>query len=384
MLESQVRALFMEIADGEPDPPRVDTELAHRRGRARLRWRRASLAGTPVLAAATVAALVVAGVPFRPGTGPVTGGPAAPRQFNPLVPYVSFGWLPAGNSLVAGDTSRDAMGLAAGRQLYSRSTWNLNVAAAGRCHLTGPAGELKCSGPALAGLTARITGRAPAVRGRPAFWAAPALPGLPHSFSTPTSLVWQYGPGAWAGLGFPSPYDSPTLSKAAGRGTVKRDAVKIAVHVRFGAATPPLVFPVQLTHLPGRWRVSSVFYLPDARVLRVERFALGTGTPNLGADGGLVYETGLPWFFVDPATRRTKHCYAEPHRSIREIINGYRVVVTHQSFGRLDLCAGNADGLSLYILEFGPHPAFSTADIFGHHMRLLGADPANWTRKPIG
>lgn len=46
MIESQLGALFAEIADGEPAMSRVDTQLAHRRGRARLRRRRAGLAGT--------------------------------------------------------------------------------------------------------------------------------------------------------------------------------------------------------------------------------------------------------------------------------------------------------------------------------------------------
>ncbi len=40
MIESQLRALFTEIADGESATSRVDTQLAHRWGRARLRWRR--------------------------------------------------------------------------------------------------------------------------------------------------------------------------------------------------------------------------------------------------------------------------------------------------------------------------------------------------------
>ena len=42
MIESQVRALFADIADGsEPAPSQTDIQLARRRGRARLRWRRA-------------------------------------------------------------------------------------------------------------------------------------------------------------------------------------------------------------------------------------------------------------------------------------------------------------------------------------------------------
>ena len=107
MTEPQVRALFNQIADGEAAPSRVDTQLALRRGRARLRWRRACVASAPVLAAAAVAvvALAVAAGPGGSGAGPAAAGPAAPRQFNPLIPYVSFGWLPAGQSLSQGVAS---------------------------------------------------------------------------------------------------------------------------------------------------------------------------------------------------------------------------------------------------------------------------------------
>jgi hypothetical protein len=379
MIESQVRALFAETADGEPVLSRVDAPLAHRRGRARLRWRRACVAGTSVLAAAAVVALAVGAGPVRPGAGPPAAGPAAPRQFNPLVPYLSFGWLPAGNKLVAGGTRPKVAYLTAGRTPDARSTWDLVVYAAGQCHLTGPAGELKCSTPDLEGLTARITGRAPAVRGHRAFWAGPYL-------------VWQYARGGWAGLSLPFPYDSPKLSNAAKREAAKRDAVKIADHVRYGAATPPLVFSVQLTRLPSQWRVSSVYYLPDAGVLRASRFALGTGNPDLGADGGLEYQTNLPYLMIDPASRKG-YCYRAPNRknsserSTSETINGHRVVVTHQVLGTLprqDLCAAHADGLALYISQFGAHPPINLASLFRDHLRLLGTNPANWTSKPIG
>jgi len=380
MNESQIRALFNQIADAEPGPSRVDVQLARRRGRARLRWRRACVAGTSVLAAAAVAALAVGAGPARPGSGPPAAGPAAPRQFNPLIPYVSFGWLPTGNKLVAGGTGPERMYLTAGRKLYAQSTWDLVVYAGGQCHLTGQARKLKCSTPALEGLTARITGRAPAVRGHRAFWAGPYL-------------VWQYARGGWAGLSLPYPNDIPKLRTAAGLAAAKRDAVEIADHVRYGAATPPLVFPVQLTRLPSHWRVSSVYYLPDAGVLWATRFALGTGTPDLGADGGLEYQTNLPYFNIDPAASHKGYCYRPPNRkgfserSTSETINGYRVVVIHLVMGglpRQSLCAAHADGLALYISEFGAHPPISLASLFRDHLRLLGANPANWTSKPIG
>ena len=135
MIESQVRALFTEIADREPARSQVDIQLARRRGRARLRWRRACVAGASVLAAAAVVVLAVGVGPVRLGSGPPAGRPAAPRQFNPLVPYLSFGWLPAGNSLVAGDARPELMALVAGRTAPSGPAriWSGNTPeAAGR------------------------------------------------------------------------------------------------------------------------------------------------------------------------------------------------------------------------------------------------------------
>jgi hypothetical protein len=162
-----------------------------------------------MLAAAAVAVLAAGVGPVRLGSGPPANGPTAPRQFNPLVPYLSFGWLPAGNRLVAGDARPEVVALVAGRKLYALSNWDLSVYAAGQCHLIGPAGELKCSTPALEGLTARITGHAPAVLGHRAFWAGPYL-------------VWQYARSGWAWLMLPTANASPKLS-AAKREAYKRD-----------------------------------------------------------------------------------------------------------------------------------------------------------------
>jgi hypothetical protein len=388
MSEPQIRALFAEIADREPARSQVDIQLARRRGRARLRWRRACVAGTSVLATAAVAALAVGVGLVRLGSGP-PAGPVAPRQFNPLVPYLSFGWLPAGNRLVAGDARPQVVALIAGRKLSALSNWNLIVYAAGQCHLTRPVRELKCSTAALEGLTARISGRAPAVQGHRAFWAGPGpISGLPpavqrHRASRADSyLVWQYARGGWAGLMLPTA--NATKLNAAQREAYKQDAVKIAHHVRYGAAPPPLVFPAQLTGLPSRWRVGSVYYQPDGRLLRASRFALTTGTPDLGADGGLEFQTNLPNFgVIDPAIFYRNFCPT----SGSEIINGYRVVVTNQLAGTLpseSLCAANADGLALTIDQQGAHPPISVASLFRDHLRLLGTNPANWTTKPIG
>jgi hypothetical protein len=357
------------------------------------------VAGTSVLAAVAVVILAMGVGPVRLGSGQPAGGPAAPRQFNPLVPYLSFGWLPAGNRLVAGDARPEVVALIAGRNLNALNPWNLIVYAAGQCHLTGPAGELKCSTAALEGLTARISGRAPTVQGHRAFWAGPGpISGLPpalqrHRASRSDSyLLWQYARSGWAGLVLPTA--NATKLSAAQREAYKQDAVKIANHVRYGAATPPLVFPAQLTGLPSRWRVGSVYYQPDGRLLRASRFALTTGTPDLGADGGMEFQTNLPYFTnFGPATSHSNFNFCG--QSANEIINGYRVVVTHRDGGTAigggtalppsqGVCAANADGLTLSIDQQGAHPPISVASLFRDHLRLLGANPANWTTKPIG
>jgi hypothetical protein len=391
MIEAQVRALFTEIASGEPGASQVDTQLAHRRGRARLRWRRAGVAGAPLVAGATVAVIALAmgaAAPPGLGTGPVAGGPSAPRQFSPLTPYLSFGWLPAGTSLVEGGASKQLVWLTAGRTLDSPVNWSVGVYAARQCHLAsraavsrqapaptapaGPAGtgpELQCRAPQ--GITANITGSAPAVRGHRAYWAG-------------DYLVWQYARDGWAELNLPFILRGSPRRPVYQQPAYRRDAIKIANHLRYGAPTPPLLFPVQLTNLPSGWRVSSVDYYPDGKVLRARSYALGAGQPNLGADGGLVYQTGLPFFTIDPFGPRSNQCGRGP----AETINGYRVVLHNMSIGapfhRHDLCAANADGLWVYIMEFGKHPAISVADLFGHHMRLLGRHPAGWTPRPIG
>jgi hypothetical protein len=379
MTESQIRELFTGIAGGEPEISRVDAELARRRGRARLRRRRAAAAGTPLLAAATAVAIAVtvglAPAHPRPGTAVTGNGPAAPRQFNPLVPYVSFGWLPAGQSLVMGGVRRTVVSVEAGRKPYSAHGWDLNVYAAGQCHFTPAAKTLRCGAGPSEG--PNIVGPAPAVRGHRAWWAGPS-----RNWWADASLVWQYARNGWAWLFLPNMYRySPQQIEA-----VKRDAVKIAGHLRYGAPTRPLVFPVQLTRLPHNWRVSSVVYLRDGKVLRTRSYALAASRPSLGADGGLDYQSGLPYFTIDPASRKNP-CYRRPGESISEIINGFRVVITHSTAGttsRQDLCAAHADGLTLFISEPGSQPAIGVASLFRSHLRLLGGNPANWVRNPFG
>src|SRR5436190_21750384 len=244
MIESQVRALFNQIADAEPGPSRVDIQLARRRGRARLRWRRACLAGGSVLAAAAAVAVTVA--PGGPGPGPVAAGPAAPRQFSPLVPYASFGWLPAGESLNQGGITLTDTSIAAGP--HGEPEWVLDVYARGQCHLTGSGSGLNCHGPS----TVPISRRAPDVAGNRAFWFG-------------TGIVWQYARGGWAVMHIPGGSLSAVLHSKQGWAG---QALKIARNVRYGVPTR-LVFPARYSGLPGRWQVHNIlYYVPDGGRLR--------------------------------------------------------------------------------------------------------------------
>jgi hypothetical protein len=360
MSESQLRALFAQIAAGEPARPRIDAQRAHRRGRARLRWRRACGAG------AAVAALGVGVGPARPGPGPAAAGPAAPRQFSPLVPYASFGWLPAGESLVSGGIRPTESYMDAGPQ--GDPEWTLAVYARGQCHLTSSASEVNCPGAKLP-----ISQRAPDVAGHRAFWYSPGL-------------VWQYARGGWARLSIPAPNLSAVLHSKQG---LAGQALKIARGVRYGVTTR-LVFPARFSGLPSQWQVHNIsYYERDGGLVRADQYMLTTGSsrfhPHVGDTG---VWTDAPYVIVHPAPRKGTCSPHDPSsQNTSEIINGYRVVLKRMHIGGLpvqELCGTHADGLWFDIQVFGAHPSIDVTSLFRDHMRLLGTNPANWTSQPIG
>ncbi|HEY3955432.1 MAG TPA: hypothetical protein VGM53_18835 [Streptosporangiaceae bacterium] len=335
-------------------------------------------------AVAVAAAAVVAAGPVLPGSGPAAQArelaahqQVAPRQFNPLAPFLKFGWLPAGYRLTAGDTTDAAMALVAQRS--PRIFLEADAFAAGRCHFTAGGAKLKCLSPALEGYAEPVTGRAPAIGGHRAFWIGRV--GCATCAKHADRLAWQYASNGWADVTIPNLHDQPgrqytPAQIAAG----KKSAVKVARKLQFAAAQPPLVFPVQLTRLPASWKVGAVFYHPGNGLLRASRFSLITGTHGLSADGGLVFQKNRPAFDdMGPALNRGNYCGTPPNKTI----NGYRVFVeTVHNFQ--DLCAANADGLRLELGQRVQHPPISVVSLFAHHLRLLGANPAHWTTKPIG
>jgi hypothetical protein len=376
MIEDQVRALFTGIADGEPTPSRVDIGLAHRRGRARLRWRRAGLAGAPVLAAAAVAAvaLAVGAAPSRPGPGPALVAPAAaPRQFNPLAPYAAFGWLPSGNPVLIGGSSQSLAFQVAGPGMAQRP-WMLDVAAAGYCRLAPAARALTCRvAPRSPSQTWRITAPAPPVLGHLAFWAHTG--GESQGY-----LVWRYARGGWAVLTKVSPGPPSPAWRAL--------ALKVAVRVRYGAhAAPPLAFPLLLFGVPAAWRVGAVSYVPHGAVSQASEYTLAAGQSVIYPSG--LSQPGLPGVTIARAGVHSS-CPSMPH-SAREVVAGYHVVVGHVPQGSHTapqeaeelLCAANADGLVVNIKVLGQHPVLGVVSLFAHHMLLLGPHPARWAHVPI-
>ena len=224
MLETELRELFDRQASGDQPPCQISITAVSRSARSRLRLRRAGVVAAPLLAAGAVAAIVLlTAVPAgQRGTRPHPAlhpapMPAAPTYFDALRPYLSFGWLPAGSTVISGKTGRTAQYLDAGRP--GLTEWTLAAYTTGQCRFTRS--QMTCAGLSSAFDPQRTT-RAPDIDGHTAYWG----PGV---------LIFQYAHGGWAKLTFRN----------------RADALRIAEHVSFGAATAPLRFPAQLTGMPA-------------------------------------------------------------------------------------------------------------------------------------
>ena len=170
MRESDLRVLFKRQAASELPPAPISIPAARRIGRARLLRRRAAAFGSPVLAAVAAVVARAAGRVCR-GPGPAgddAAGPAAPKLFNPLVPYATVTWYPYRPSLVGGSAWHTGLLLRASSRSPAEST-EVVLYAAGWCTLQSA--SLSC-GSTAAGTSAKMTvsGRAPNVQGQAAYW----------------------------------------------------------------------------------------------------------------------------------------------------------------------------------------------------------------------
>jgi hypothetical protein len=374
MDEAGARALLERVAGNEAPPTRIDIALARRKGRARLRWRRAAIVGgVPVVAAIAAVAMIVGGMLPARTSGPVAvrGNVVTPHRFNPLIPYASFGWLPSGKHITAAYTSAASEDLEVGPTGSPRS-WDLMVYTVGSCNHTsgqllrllhgGHQPTMKCtlnwgaSGGGHPTLANPVSAVAPPVNGHRAFWARPVCNTNQCNLAA-AMLVWNYAPGGWARLSGPS----------------RSDALKIADNVTFGASTGHAIrFPVTITGPSPSWRVTMVQSAPYGGVLAAQQWDLGTTAAALSF-------TVLP----QRVAKVSGTCNLQPPRAARhQMIGGFPVTTTITAQGS-QACTPHAHGMSVYIFT-GAKMAPDAIAIFAHHLRLLGPNPAAWTTQPLG
>jgi hypothetical protein len=265
MDDTEIRRLLDWPAEDPEPPSAISLDEAKAVGRRRLRRRRL-VAANSVLAVAAAAAftLPLVGSPGPAGDNPrnhqsLSGQPhRVPRSFNPLVPYASFGWLPAGAKVTTYDLTRALVSLETGP---GRTQISLAVDAPGRCHLSGPvryrfrggyrraSRSLACQAQKQPRVITRLplTGAAPEVRGDRAWWSY-WQSDAGETGLKPT-LIWQLAPGSWAvvSVGVPEGSQRGPLSAA-----VRAELRRLAESVRFGGGKP-FRYAFRLTHIPAGW-----------------------------------------------------------------------------------------------------------------------------------
>ena len=377
MLEQDIKETYHRMADADMPPAHITIPAAtSRAARTRMRARRAGLVATPFLAAAAVLAVVAVVLVAEGGPGhdeppaPAAPGPAgvAPVGFNVLRPYERLGGLAAGGHQGWMNGTPEWQWVTIGGKAESADA--LVSFARGQCTVTRT--ELSCPQVSGAIATPRIQSRGSrvaSVHGRPAYW-------YPHGFvsfeSTDVSvspssggidthkngvtkiwdgvLTWQYARGGWAKLYARTP----------------QAALAVARATRFGPTVAPIFrLGVQLTGMPASARVNYLLAGPSQRS-DVE-LGISGGYPELG-------------YHLGPNACTPDRDVAGKISTLT--IDGYRVRVFRVD-GRppWSLCAPDAEGLTVTI-DGGSSEAAVTS-LF-RHVRVLGADPADWTTKPIG
>jgi hypothetical protein len=281
---------------------------------------------------------------------------SVPAQFDPLVPYAAFGWLPKGVTQVGqgAETSSDATTLAAsGKQ---GSFW-LHVMATGGCGYIRT--MLNChwdSGNVTGPMS--LNDRAPDVNGRPACW------------TDGDSVLWEYAPGAWAAMDGPGGFNStpPPADQAL--------LLKVAAGVRYGYRAP-LVFPFWLSGLPASWSVSTSYFTESQPPVEATSLDLGP-----------VQRPQAAQISVEPARGSNTCPFFKGDSTVT--LDGVKAIVQ----GNM-LCISDLDGQSISMLlitdYYGgndAHPVPGAASIGGvvglfRHLHLLGSQASAWTTKPL-
>jgi hypothetical protein len=378
VLESDLRELFRRQAATDLLPAPISIPAARRTGRFRLFRRRAGAFGSPVLAAGAVVAILLVGpfaaAPRQPAPG--SGLPAAPKQFNPLVPYAAVTWYPYQPGRVTVSAWRTALLLTAD----SRSEITAVVLyASGGCTLTSA--SLSCASTAAGTrVDMTVSGPAPDVHGQQAYWTKYAGGDLkamsPQAGVTTEMVAFPYARGGWA------------VVESTG---TPADLTRIARSLRYGQ-TSPLRFPVRLTGLARQWSevLEAQYVQPQSGAPGPTESALFLGSPAArpGTGASDVLTIFASTMTQPPTKCRVKIIYGpdkgtHPVLCSLPVINGHQVVLNQPPVaGKQTLVANDADGLYVYVETDSQGAPLSPTAIFAHHLQLLGPDPANWTTSP--
>jgi hypothetical protein len=372
--EYGLRTLLRDLAQTEIPPARVDLDQAMVAGQRQRRITLARIVGSAVAVAAAIAVVAVSGISSPAGSRPKPVVPSAPNharsrvvapdQLNPLTPYAAFGWLPAGY-LVGTEqallTTTQNVQLTA-TQPDGSGQIQLTVNARGAC--TGSVHtSLTCPGTEGSPSRMRSFEPAPAVNGRPAYWAMDQQVG--------GYLVWQYAPAAWASLRVFETL-SPRLPPTKDWAMLER----VARRVRYDVGTP-LTIAFWL-RLPAGWAAGSAMYTdgPSGTLLGS---SIQVGPPGDPLAADLVATPGRPG--------QAGRCKGAPNTTL----DG--APATRQEPGGLDatyqdLCAAYVDGLSVYVAvdltsPDGQPVLRGGALGLAEDLHLLGASVSDWTTRPL-
>jgi hypothetical protein len=244
-------SLLRDLADSPAPPSTVDVRRAAATGRRRLRVRRMVASGSAILGVAAV----VVGLTHVLGSTAPAAGPSLPlpgaepstgatsEEFDPLVQYAEFGWVPDGST---------GTGISAGRDWLLVSAYYPGLATSGddESALAGVYLMLVTAGHGIDVTQYTDFAVDPAqaaagvatdpVNGRPAEWVD-----VPGSAEV---LRWEYAPGAWAAV---------RVDRNLPGVDAREVARQVAESVRYGVDRP-VKLPFATTGVPAQLPVAEV------------------------------------------------------------------------------------------------------------------------------
>ncbi|MFI0355661.1 hypothetical protein [Actinomadura sp. 9N407] len=338
----------------DPSAPlvRPDLERARADGRRLIRRRRTAKVVAPALALATVAGLAVTAWPQddAPRTPPVV---AAPR-FQLLVNKAAFGWLPSGHTSFFTHNEDGVFSLAAQSGGRHGSQVVLSVFRKGK-------------EPALGMLPGAVPAKRVPVRpinGRRAHWLQ-----APSYRATEARLRFQLHPGQWAEVEI----------NAWKRGNMAATVRRIAESVK--PLNEPAALPVQIKALPQGFGPGSV--------------RIATQGSSIGWDTTINFSPGL--FITLSLPNDTSGDVGRPPRKPNSTFNGHPayqgpptgIPLTRETEKKTELmCLYELKGLNMCVYTLTAKAAALLKPSGGlkglaARIKVLGADPADWTTTPL-